>query len=166
MTIDVSMIGEVKKKHLVLRNGAQINDVIFVTGKLGGSLYGRHLRFMPRIKEARFLVTHFKLSSMIDISDGLLQDLSHILKDSGVGAVLYEKSIPVHRDARSFKEALSMGEDFELLFTVPKRHAQRLMACCNNVTPIGHIVDKKFGLQLINKLCRPQAIRIKGFTHF
>jgi thiamine-monophosphate kinase len=166
VTIDVSMVGEVEKKYLALRKGATQGDAVFVTGRLGGSFYGRHLTFMPRIEEARFLVKHFKVSAMIDISDGLLQDLSHILEESKVGALLYEKAIPVHRDARTPGEALSMGEDFELLFTVPRAQAPRLIASCGTCTLIGHIVDKKFGLQLIDRSCNRKTFSPKGFSHF
>ncbi len=89
LAIDVSMLGVVEKKNLVLRSKARKGDIIFVTGTLGGSIRGKHLSFRPRLKEARFLVNNFKINSMIDISDGLTQDLGHILKQSSVGAVIY-----------------------------------------------------------------------------
>jgi thiamine-monophosphate kinase len=166
LTIDVSMVGEVEKKYLALRNGAKVGDGVFVTGSLGGSRYGRHLTFLPRVEEARFLARNFKVHAMIDVSDGLLQDLGHILKESKVGVVLYERSIPVHAQARSFKEALSMGEDFELLFTVARKEIAELTKKVSWVTPIGHIVEKKFGLKMVDGSCRPRDIDPRGFRHF
>lgn len=93
--LDVIILGEVKKKHLVLRSGAKAGDYIFVTGSLGGSLRGKHLDFTPRLKESRTLVRNFKINSMIDLSDGLSGDLGHILKHSNVGAIVYDYLIPL-----------------------------------------------------------------------
>ena len=80
LIIDVGLVGVVEHKNLTRRAGAKKGDIIFVSGKLGGSIYRRHLAFTPRIKEARYLVKNYKINSMIDISDGLIQDLGHILK--------------------------------------------------------------------------------------
>ncbi len=150
--INVAMLGEVKKKHLVTRDGAKPGDWIFVTGPLGGSLKrGKHLTFTPRLKDAQFLVKHVGPSAMMDISDGLAGDLNHILKASRVGAQLLEDAIPRHIGC-SLKEALTDGEDFELLFTAPKKGAEKLMG---QFFPIGVITsDKK------------QRINAKSFTHF
>lgn len=98
--INVSMCGVVEKKNLVLRNGAKKADIIFVTGTLGGSIFLKHLEFTPRLKEARYLVKNFKVNSMIDISDGLLQDLGHILDSSNAGAMIYEDLIPLSKSAK------------------------------------------------------------------
>ena len=67
LTIDVSMLGVVEKKNLVLRSTAKVGDVIFVTGRLGGSISGKHLRFTPRLKEARFLTKNFKINWMFKL---------------------------------------------------------------------------------------------------
>jgi len=107
----------------VARSGAQPDDFIYVTGRLGGSLLGRHMDFTPRVVEARSIG---KLASaMIDLSDGLSRDLRHICHESGVGAIIDAAAIPVHddaiemrRDGRSpLEHALHDGEDYELLFT-------------------------------------------------
>ena len=111
-TIDISMLGLVEKKRLVLRRNAKSQDLILVSGPLGGSIRGKHLTFTPRVKEARFLTGNFKVNSMIDISDGLLQDLSHILEDSACGAIIYESLIPLSRDSKDINDALTSGEDF------------------------------------------------------
>ena len=125
--IDVSMLGLVEKKHLALRSAAKPGDYIFVTGELGGSILGKHLKFTPRVREARFLSENFKINAMIDVSDGLAQDLGHILSQSKVGAVIYEELIPLSPQARDLSDALNNGEDFELIFTMPQMEAKRFL---------------------------------------
>jgi thiamine-monophosphate kinase len=108
----------------VLRGGARPGDAVCVTGPCGGSILGRHLRFRPRLREGALLRN--TATAMIDVSDGLLADLGHILEESGAGADLDSRAIPVHADARrlarrsgktALAHALTDGEDFELLFT-------------------------------------------------
>lgn len=167
IVIDVSMLGFVEKDNLVLRRGAKIGDTIFVTGKLGGSNFGKHLKFSPRIKEARFLVNNFKVNSMIDISDGLCQDLGHILRKSRVGAKIFEDLIPLSKKAQGLKDALYTGEDFELLFTLSKREAQRLLKKGLAVfVPIGEIMPAAFGLSLVDKKNKLMKLSQCGFKHF
>jgi len=167
LTIDVSMLGMVEKKNLVLRSGAKTGDIIFVSGELGGSIRGKHLRFIPRLKESRFLVKNFKVNAMIDISDGLSQDLGHILRQSKVGAVIYEDLIPLDRQARSLKEALFMGEDFELLFTLSHKEAKKLLKKNTGIfKPIGEITSQKYVLSLVDRRNKEKIIRPGGFQHF
>lgn len=167
LVIDVSMLGVVKSKHLVLRSGAKKGDIIFVSGSLGGSIKGKHLKFTPRIKEAQFLVKNFKVHAMIDISDGLAADLGHILKESKVGAVIYQSLIPVSYLALSFQEALTCGEDFELLFTLPRCEASKLIRKrIKTFKPIGEIVDKIHSLRLVDKYCKERKLSPQGFKHF
>lgn len=167
LTIDVSMLGLVKKEKLALRSGAKCGDIIFVSGKLGGSIRGKHLSFTPRLKEAKFLAENFKINSMIDISDGLIQDLRHILKASKAGAALYEELIPQSLAAGSLKDALYMGEDFELLFTLAPKEARKipLKKLCG-FTPIGEIREAKYGLRLVDKMGRERKLPLRGFRHF
>lgn len=167
LILDISILGLVEKKYLVLRNGARIADIIFVSGELGGSILGKHLRFTPRIKESRFLVRNFKINAMIDISDSLVQDLHHILKESNAGAIIYESLIPVSKQAHNLQDALFCGEDFELLFTTTHSEAKKLLKKRNNIfKPIGEIVDKKYGLRLVDKNIQEKALGTKGFRHF
>lgn len=167
LVIDVSMLGMVEKKYLAKRDGAKVGDIIFVTGRLGGSIFGKHLRFTPRLNEARFLVKNFKINSMIDISDGLAFDLNHILEESNVGAVIYEELIPKSRQARNLADALYMGEDFELLFTMAPAHAKKLLRKKQTkFSPLGEIIDKKYGLRLIDKKGKEKIIKPDGFRHF
>ena len=167
LTIDVSMLGEVKKKNLALRNGARAKDIICVTGSLGGSIRGKHLKFIPRLKEAQFLVENFKIHSMIDISDGLAQDLGHILESSEKGAVIYEDLIPINKEARGLDEALYSGEDFELLFTLSRQEAQKLLAeKKQDFKAIGEITQFDYGLRLVDRKGQEIKLKAQGFRHF
>ncbi|MGE5197706.1 MAG: thiamine-phosphate kinase [Deltaproteobacteria bacterium] len=167
LTLDVSISGVVEKRQLVLRNGALPGDVIFATGSFGESILGKHLRFIPRIKEARFLVKNFKVNSMIDVSDGLAQDLGHILDESGVGAEIHEDLIPRYRKSTTLEEALYDGEDFELLFTLEANQAKKLLAKKSGIfSPIGRITGEKHKLRLVDRKCREKIIKPKGYKHF
>lgn len=167
IVIDVSMLGLVRKEKLCLRSAARPGDLIFVTGELGGSISGKHLKFTPRLKEARFLAEHFKVNAMIDVSDGLAQDLGHILKSSRVGAVLYEELIPLSKKARDLSDALTSGEDFELLFTMSVKEAKRLLKRnIINFKPIGEIMERKYGFKLIYNSGKIENTGSRGFTHF
>ncbi|MCK9595229.1 MAG: thiamine-phosphate kinase [Candidatus Omnitrophica bacterium] len=166
LTIDVTMIGEVDKKKLVLRSGAKTGDIIFVTGRFGGSIKGKHLKFTPCLEEARFLTRNFRVNSMIDASDGLCQDLGHILKESAAGAVLYEDLIPLSKEASGIRDGLSSGEDFELIFTLGIKEGRRLIASKKMFYPIGHIVNREYGLQFVDKHGRQKKIDPAGFRHY
>ena len=137
----------------ILRSGARPGDVVCVTGELGGSIRGKHLRFVPRLREALHLRERLTIHAMIDISDGLGRDLHHILEESGVGAIIHAAAIPISADARTLAaetgrepldHALGDGEDFELLFTIPGEEADRLAGAAPEglaVHRIGEIVE-------------------------
>ncbi|HBR14909.1 MAG TPA: thiamine-phosphate kinase [Candidatus Omnitrophica bacterium] len=167
--INVALVGEVARKKAVLRRGAKVGDLIFVSGPLGGSLKsGRHLRFVPRVAEAQYLVKHFNPTAMIDISDGLAADLGHILEESRVGAVIYENKIPRHPDADS-RGALYYGEDFELIVTVSPRKAEGLRDSRKSkfkFWPIGEITARRGCLQFVDEKGRIKTLSLKGYTHF
>jgi len=170
--INIALLGEVEKRKLILRSNAKIGDWIFVSGFLGGALIkNRAANFVPPLKEAHFLVDNYKLNSMIDISDGLILDLSHILESSGVGANIYEEMIPKYKNITT-QEALYTGEDYELLFSLSEKEARRLI---NNLTykrrstpftHIGVITDKKLKIKFIDKNHRIKILKPKGYKHF
>lgn len=167
LVINVSILGIVEKRFLVKRSGAKIKDVIMVSGELGGAIKGKHLKFIPRLKEARYLVKNFKVNAMIDISDGLTQDLNHILEASNKGALIYESLIPISKQAKNLQDALSSGEDFELLFTLSKRQSKKLFTRFPaNFRPIGEIAGHKHGLRLVKRNAKIIKIKPKGFRHF
>ena len=115
--LNVAMTGEVEKEKCIRRSGAVAGDIIAVTGSLGGSLKsGRHLTFTPRIAEARWLVQNFRPTAMMDLSDGLGSDLPRLCKASGVGCEIDRNSIPCNNNC-TISEAISDGEDYELLLT-------------------------------------------------
>ena len=119
--ISVAMTGWVERGRCVLRSGARIGDVIAVSGRLGASLAsGRHLDFVPRLAEARWLVADAgrRPSAMMDLSDGLAKDLPRLAKASGVGYRLDFECIPRHEGV-DVSAALADGEDYELLMTFP-----------------------------------------------
>jgi thiamine-monophosphate kinase len=132
--INVAITGEPHARGSVTRAGARPGDQVLVTGALGGSIFGRHLAFAPRIAEAALLHERYGLSAMIDVSDGLGSDLRHVMAASGCAARLTRAAIPVHADAARHADglaplahALSDGEDFELCFTLPAAAAERLL---------------------------------------
>ncbi|MDO8536108.1 MAG: thiamine-phosphate kinase [Candidatus Omnitrophota bacterium] len=171
IVIDISLIGQVEKKKLVLRSGAKTGDLIFVTGTLGGSIKGKHLNFMPRVREAREILRNYKINSMIDLSDGLVLDLSRMLRASGVGAVICEKAIPISKDASGINSAMYDGEDYELLFTIGAKEAKRFFRRRSNkmktpVTLIGEIVSKREGYKVTRRNGKKDDLKIKGYLHF
>lgn len=158
LVISITLVGETVGGRRILRSGARAGDWIFVTGPLGGSLLsGRHLTFIPRVHEALDLVQRVQVSSMLDLSDGIASDLRHILDQSGVGATLDARSIPIHSDVdrtlpdwEQLRRALTDGEDFELLFTVSPTEGERLFASPPpDWTPISiGIVEEPLGCRL------------------
>lgn len=170
LVINIALTGEVDKKDLVLRKGACVGDRIFVTGPLGRAWKtSKHLSFIPRVDQARFLVEHFKPSAMIDISDGLAGDLGHILTLSRTGALLSGAEIPINPGAR-MRDALYDGEDYELLFTLDPSKATALIRWQEEnrrwfFYPIGAI-EKSKGLRLLRSDGRKEQLEIKGYTHF
>ena len=196
--INVAVIGEAKR--VFTRKGAKPGDLIFVTGTLGDSSLGlkligkkkkggkdnkflidRHLDPTPRVKEAGILArSKLDITSMIDISDGLVQDLYHICKASNVGARIYQDRLPQSPEfARTCGKnsisplplLLNGGEDYELLFTLPADGAKKLtrqfLKAKVFVTQVGEIALKprKVLLELRDGTTKtlPES---EGFNHF
>ncbi len=168
--IDVSICGEAVGKKFVLRSGARKGDLIFVTGRLGGSRKGGHLDFSPRLKEARFLASRYPVHAMIDITDGLISDLRHIIKMSKKGAVVWQECVPVAPDAKTIEDAYYTGEDFELLFTVPESSADDLKERWPfkkvKLTCIGEITAAGIGLRIKDEKGKLKKPRGCGYRHF
>lgn len=149
LTMTVTVLAEPGGIKPVTRSGARVGDVIAVTGALGGAWSassggGAHLTFEPRIQLARKLATvpGVTLHSMIDLSDGLASDLKHICELSGVGAEVERGLIPL-RGVATPENALSEGEDYELLFTLSPASARQLPDEIDGVpiTRLGHIIE-------------------------
>ena len=168
LLISVALLGLVARDKCLHRSGSKPGDAIFVTGELGSSLDGRHLDFEPRLAEAHWLVEHFSIHSMIDLSDGLAGDIRHLLKASHLGAELLTSAIPISRAARlkaraetsgkpPLLAALTDGEDFELLFTVASRDAVPLLDAWKRQFP-------KLRLSCIGRMLREPGLRLRDKT--
>ena len=193
--ISITVLGETSRGKTVTRSGAKPGDHLFVTGTLGDSAAGleilkrrykgtgyrvpgaskklieRHLRPNPRVVEG--LKLSGIASSMIDVSDGLSSDLAHLCEESGVGAEIQGDRIPLSKHLQSAKGlkrhpveyALSGGEDYELLFTVPRARLRKLRSLRIDVTEIGRIVTGK-AMQIIDGQGRKTALTLSGYDHF
>jgi thiamine-monophosphate kinase len=116
--ISVAATGEARLSRLALRSGGRAGDALFVTGRLGGSLRGRHLTFTPRLAEARWLCSGHRVHAMMDLSDGLAMDLPRLAAASGCGFLLEREAVPRSRGA-TIDQAIGDGEDYELLLALP-----------------------------------------------
>ena len=173
VVIDVAILGEVERGRLLYRSGARPGDIVLVTGRLGGSLKsGRHLRFVPRLREARALTAQVRLHALMDLSDGLGPDLKRMCEASGVSAVIEVARVPRNRGC-SLSQALTDGEDFELLMTASGTEARKLLRWAQARLPcglhrIGRIIPKRKDRSLLLEL--PEGVRppqsLEGFRHF
>jgi len=125
ITISTSVIGFVEKHRAVSSRGGKPGDDLFVTGRLGGALRQKHLQFIPRIVESRWLTENFSIHAMMDLSDGLGADLPRLARVSKVGFKLNTENLPLTGGAK-INDAISEGEDYELLFAVSARDRNRL----------------------------------------
>lgn len=189
--IDSTVIGEVEKDTAILRSGAKIGDLIFVTSELGGAsaglkllesginfdnakawqsrLISKQLSPYPRIHTGQELAKF--ATSMIDISDGLSSDLRHICEGSKVGAKIFANKIPLHKRlkvlTKNFEEqldfALNGGEDFELLFTVnPQNIFDKNF---EHFFCIGEVIANVGIIELIDGE-KTTILQPKGYQHF
>ena len=157
LVVNVALTGTLPKDELILRSGAKPGDAIYVTSWLGDAAGGldllrnhriweadgsavllkAQLEPRPHLGEGRFLANNHFATAMIDLSDGVASDLRHICQRSGVGAVIHETRLPISETLRAYartfdldplKLALSIGEDYGLLLTVPETRASELEA--------------------------------------
>ncbi|HXM68362.1 MAG TPA: thiamine-phosphate kinase [Candidatus Acidoferrum sp.] len=188
---DIVVLGTVPKGKAVLRSGARVGDLIYVSGELGGSAavvrlmqketrkglarksnpqdYPRHFFPEPRLELGRLLREKGLATAMIDTSDGLSTDLEHLCEESGVGAEVQAELIPRARVGRPKREvdlqlALHGGEDYELLFTAPrsKRIPSRIAGV--PITRVGRITRSKKVL-LMNR-GEVSKLKVLGWEHF
>jgi thiamine-monophosphate kinase len=158
--LSIALTGVVEKGCCVLRSGGKPGDLLYVTGRLGGSIRGKHLRFIPRVKEAQWLVKNFRPHAMMDLSDGLGADLPRLARASKTGFILSRESLPLNPGCAP-ENALQDGEDFELLFSISKKQAARLEPAWKKAFP-------KLPLTCIGSLTRPlnSTVLNHGFDHF
>ncbi len=174
LVISVTVIGEATAKGPVRRNGAKLGDWIFVTGPLGGSILGKHLEFMPRVREALALHQLVDLHAMADISDSLAADLHHICEESGCGALLKASAIPIAdaalkraetSDRTGLDHALSDGEDFELVFTVSPQEGRLLIANLIPELQLAHIGEITGSGYRIEERGIVRDLEPRGYVH-
>jgi len=178
LAISVAVVGEVEKERLARRSGAEPGDLVCVTGRLGGSSGGKHLRFTPRINEARYIVEKLPAKAMMDLSDGLGSDLFRMAEASGVGFRIDAASIPRNEEmmqgvdnSRALMKALYDGEDFELLVALSpsSRETEDFKEfsshCDCALTIIGRAVEKEAGIIII-KDGTESPLAEGGYSHF
>ena len=162
LAVSVSTVGFVEKNRCVSRRGGEAGDDLFVTGRLGGALKRKHLEFVPRIAESRWLTRNFRVHAMMDLSDGLGADLPRLAKASKVGFAIEMENLPLSRGVR-LENAISDGEDYELLFAISHRERNRLVRCWSAKFP-------KLPLTRIGRLHAKSELRNTklpgGYTHF
>ncbi len=197
--INVTAIGETNKDSVMYRRGARVGDRIYVCGTLGGSVAGlkilkgeipaapeqwpslvlMHTRPRALIKEGLTIGSCGMATAMIDISDGLVADLGHVCEESKVGAEVQEDSLPISEDLLSLGKqyhvdvteyALTGGEDYALLVTVPPESArefEKLLEQKTGAKPtdIGEITAGS-DVKCMTPAGRQRHLETRGFNHF
>jgi len=199
LMINVTVVGESHEKEVLYRSGAQPGDSIYITGTIGDSAAGlklikedasapeplasalieAHNRPSPFLKAGLTIARSRLASAMIDLSDGLVSDLWHICEASNVGARLIQSALPLSDELKKMAEingldpyilALSGGEDYRLLITVPKENIDRFQKMIeeSDKCPIFHVGeitgDNGIGIILPNGM--KDRLDITGFDHF
>jgi thiamine-monophosphate kinase len=185
LVFNLALVGEADPGLLQLRSGAHVRDLLCVTGTLGGSAAGLgllsrgmtghlsdHLEPKSRKVWEGKTIAEFA-TAMIDVSDGLASEVSHLCRESGTGGRIDYPAIPISAqtaasagllgaDARDF--ALYGGEDFQLVFTLPPVNLGRLRERFADFTVVGEILPESEGLHLAKDgLLTPLG---KGYDHF
>ena len=184
LIINITVYGESHKKPIT-RQGALVGDDIFVTGSLGGSKAGldfalgqtkfsaefstllkRHNYPPNRSNMVDILSKNYEITSMIDVSDGLLLDLSRIAEKSKCGFILYPNEIKPHKKLKEYckkfkhdinEYTLYSGEEYELLFTGKAKTKH------SNINKIGTIIEDGFFLYVNDNIIPANVL---GFDHF
>lgn len=196
LIIDVALAG-FAPYGAITRAGARVGDDIYVTGTLGDSALGltllskprpkvsardrnyliqRHHRPTARVKTGMQLAKEGLARAMMDISDGLVQDLGHICRASGIGAVVQQDRVPLSRafnrvaEPRDLTCALGGGEDYELLFTAASDTRRRVERVAKRtgvpITRVGECVSQKHGVALLDSRGVRVPLEALGHDHF
>ena len=193
LTISITVIGESRRPFALQRSGAKVGDDIWVSGELGDAALA--LRFFQNkvtLSETEFKRVKQKLetpqprialglalrsiaTSAIDVSDGLVGDLGHILDASNVGARIDVGAVPVstilaeQTGETQYRCALAGGDDYELCFTAPADRGESIeqlaLSLGLRLTRIGRIV-KEPGLSLLDCDGNPASFSLKAYDHF
>jgi len=194
LMISITLIGEAEEGEVLYRRGAKQGDRIFVTGQLGDSALGlkmlkngvkegdpvqQHLDPTPRVREGQTIARQGLATAMIDVSDGLIADLGHILEASGVGARIQLSQIPLSEEYRKkivtyqsdpYQLALAGGEDYELLFTASEGRAEAIKKLAAElgtpITLIGEITRPSAGVTVVGADGKEFPVAQRGHDHF
>lgn len=193
LSLSLTAIGHVAPGTMLRRNAARAGDLVFVSGTLGDGALGLKVRrgeLLDLSLEARtFLDERYRLPrprlalgqklaaeglsrAALDISDGLVADLSHICKASGLAAEIEAAAVPLSpaaaealaEDPALLIDVLSGGDDYELCFTVAPEKAALLVDL--PVTPIGRLLDGKPEVRVLDRDGKVLPIEKGGWTHF
>lgn len=191
LTITLQVMGTVPQGKALTRGGAQVGDLIYVTGRLGEAVLPQLLPgevetalqsaidlalYFPEPRVATGQALQTLATAAIDISDGLAADLHHLCKASGVGADLMQSQIPIAKvlqatcdPENALNLALTNGDDYELCFTVPASKQASLTTLTKTWSHpcicIGKITDTK-KINLINEKQNVNPLPPKGYQHF
>jgi thiamine-monophosphate kinase len=195
LTICITVFGELRPGQALRRNAAQAGDEIWVSGTLGdarlalagyrleqtldaASLHTASVRMhtpVPRVELGAVLAEQGIARAAIDISDGLVGDLGHILAMSNVGATLNVDALPPGEALVAFPQELRRaftaagGDDYELCFTAPASARAAVIAAAGSVaTPVTRVgsIEAAPGLRLVDAAGQPLDLKLAGFDHF
>jgi thiamine-monophosphate kinase len=181
---DIVVTGQVPSGTAILRSGTKPGDSIYVTGALGASAVtlkrlfagnrakpansSPHFYPTPRLEVGSWLRKHCLATAMIDLSDGLSVDLRHICDESGVAALVFTNNVPIGKNA-NLELALHGGEDYELLFTAPKRAKVPSRVAGVSITQIGEIRNRRdysSAIQILGDNGKVRPLPQRGWEHF
>lgn len=191
LSFSVTMLGEVPRGQALRRDGARSGDDIYVSGTLGDSALGLAVlqgHLSPPMSASDFLIERYRLPkprvglgealrgiahAAIDISDGLVADLGHVLSASKLGAEIGTHRLPVSKAAAdqrgALEAALSGGDDYELLFTAHPEQGPAIQAISEQqglpITPIGRI-NETGCLKIVDQNGHPITVERDGWQHF
>jgi thiamine-monophosphate kinase len=163
--------------RLLTRRRCATGDAVFVTGELGGSLYGKHLDFTPRLAEGEWLCGQGEVTACTDLSDGLAKDLPGLLGPKH-DARIDVASLPLSAAALALakadgkpasEHALQDGEDYELLFSVEADRADWLEASFRKAFPLTRLTRLgvvEAGEGVVRDLATGQPLQARGYGHF
>lgn len=191
LTLALTAIGHIEHGKALTRSGAKPGDVLYVSGSLGDAalallclqaktpcpeaLLSRYYLPQPRVTLGPMLLPF--ASSAMDISDGLLQDASHIARNSEVALIIHAENIPLSHAARIMlsdapgllSTILTGGDDYELLFTAPPAHRQAILTLAEKtgvtITEIGAVQEGN-GVKCIDKEGKEIEVAKGGYQHF
>jgi thiamine-monophosphate kinase len=196
ITLDITLLGEVPKPDVLLRQGAIVGDVLAVTGFLGHAAasrlwaeeaidlhehddlkVGQCLVPEPRLDAGQALAAGHLAHAMMDISDGLGSDIHRLADSSRVGSVIYEENLPISLATRRIADRLGQhprdlalygGEDYELLVALPEESLDRAKEALGSLPlhEVGTVLPRDQGVLLETTGGKREPLSPRGWQHF